>query len=276
MQGANLVGNVPVQGDTVGRADELVNQALAHQVRRHAVGDQLDRDAHLYGALGGQAGALQVRPRLGRNQRHLLALLPGNPQHPAQRGAGQAVGQDAIAVAQERGCVRAASLADLIAAFNFAIHIIQDGGLWTFACGHRRLCALQRLRHDGVQIIGRRPRREQALAGLAQIVQARPGHRQTETRGVGQRWAALHHHLLDGLRRLFHRATGDIRRAEWIGAAVEQHHSLLFAIKTQGVEAVGQQGRARGNGERSLCIHRRLRQHYPAGASAAAKRGSSV
>ena len=110
---ADLVRGVAVRRDAVGAGDDQVDLAARHHRRRGGVGDHRVRDAGCLELPGGEARALEQRPRLV--DEHVLeqAALPGGAER-ADRGAvaarreaaGVAVRERARAGREELGRVR--------------------------------------------------------------------------------------------------------------------------------------------------------------------------
>ncbi len=91
--GADLVGEVAVQGDPIGANEYRIDSTALHQHCRHAVGDQGAGYAGMLQFPGRQPCALQERSRFVDKDMDLLALLVSAFDHPeggADAGSAQA------------------------------------------------------------------------------------------------------------------------------------------------------------------------------------------
>ncbi len=105
--GADLVGHVAVGGDAIGADDHQVDARQAHHRRGHVVGDDRGVDPVLDQLPGREPRALQERPRLVGEHRHLLAAFGGGADD-AERGAVAGRGQrPGVAVGEDAGLLRA-------------------------------------------------------------------------------------------------------------------------------------------------------------------------
>ncbi len=70
---------------------------------------------------------LQVGPGFGGDEMDGLALVLGDPQHPAERGPGDAVREHAVAILQQVGGVLATHPADPVTPLDLAVDVVKDG-----------------------------------------------------------------------------------------------------------------------------------------------------
>ena len=94
LKGADLVDNVPVHTDGVGRRGEDVDLLLLHDIARHVVGDHGDVDALVTGDRRRQPRTLQIGARFGADEFDVVASFGRLPQHGAHDGLGKALGHD--------------------------------------------------------------------------------------------------------------------------------------------------------------------------------------
>ena len=73
--GANLVGHITVGGNAVCTNYYRINFAVLHQMPRHVVGDEGDRNIFLNHLPGGESRTLQKRAGLISNHRYFFARL---------------------------------------------------------------------------------------------------------------------------------------------------------------------------------------------------------
>jgi glutamate carboxypeptidase len=98
--GADLVGHIAIGGHPVGADDDGLDLALAHEAGCHVVAQDGGGDAVVHHLPGGEARALQERPRLIRVDVQLVAAFHGRADHSqghaitaGGKGPGVAVGQ---------------------------------------------------------------------------------------------------------------------------------------------------------------------------------------
>ena len=91
LQCADLVDDVAVEADRVRRAGEQIHVLALHDERGHVVGDDGHVEAHVTADRGGEARALEIRPRLGAEQADVPAAVPALAQHRADDRLGEAV-----------------------------------------------------------------------------------------------------------------------------------------------------------------------------------------
>src|SRR5579871_951243 len=72
--GADLVGDIAVGGDAISAHEDGVDARLAHEMRRHVVGNQREWDVFLLQLPGGEPRALQDGPGFIDEDLHALAL----------------------------------------------------------------------------------------------------------------------------------------------------------------------------------------------------------
>src|SRR5262245_33290825 len=82
-----------------------------------------------------------------------FTLLFSIPQHPGQGGAGETVSQDPVAVREQGRREFTTSPADLVAALDLAVHVLQDCGAGGISRRQSRLTQGQGLWHDVMQIV---------------------------------------------------------------------------------------------------------------------------
>ena len=84
--GSDLVSCITVGGNTIRSHDDAIDFALLHDMSRHVVGNDCDRNVVLGQFPRRQACTLKERPRLVCNHGDFFAGSDGTPNH-AQRGA---------------------------------------------------------------------------------------------------------------------------------------------------------------------------------------------
>ena len=98
LEGADLVGDVAVAGDGVGRGGKEVDALVLHGISDHVVGQHRGLKAHLRKAAGGEPGALQIGAGLGAVDAKDLSPFPGSADQRADDGLAEALGQDAASL----------------------------------------------------------------------------------------------------------------------------------------------------------------------------------
>ena len=246
--GADLVGGVAVGGDAVGADDHQIDQPLPHQRARHVVGDDRRFDAVPHQLPRREPGALQKRPRLVGQHRHVLARLDRGANDAERRPVaggrerpGVAVREDSGLARHDRGTERPHRAATrhvlVVNELRLAIEAILDLQDRLAGFGASRERVLHPLDRPE-QIHRRRPGRRHELANLVELGRellgaARLAAANTDRNPHGRRDAnrrgASDHHRLDGARHLGGGLAADVDFLRRQLALVDHHDDVVLA-----------------------------------------------